>query len=169
MGNKLSDILYVILIFILQMLICDYVNLGPWLYLSLMPLIVLLIPRQIRIHGTMLIAFGVGLLLDVLSDGVLGLNAASAVLVAAFREVLYKNIINGDRQDRTRTVSVRTAGTLKFIYYLLASVSIFTACYVLLDCIGSRSVGFMAMTFAISTVSSTLICFLVSYRHLKNN
>ena len=169
MESRISEILFIALAFILQIFICDYVSPSPYVCLSLMPLLVMLISRRVGIYGTMLIAFGLGILLDVLADGLVGLNAACAVLTAAFKEFNYKHIINSDRQDHTHIVSIRAAGIKKFLFYLLSLVAIYMACYVFLDCVGGSSAGFILFTFAASALASALLCFLVGFSYLKNS
>ena len=55
-----ADIIYCILLFLLQLVISDYVHLGPWITLCLLPLLILQIPRSRSPHVVMLIAFGLG-------------------------------------------------------------------------------------------------------------
>ena len=75
--KKPADIIYCVLLFLLQLVLSDYVHLGPWVSLCLLPLLILQIPLSRSPHGVMLIAFGLGLGLDILSDGVPGAKAVS--------------------------------------------------------------------------------------------
>lgn len=80
-GNLWNIILYC-LIFILQILICNYVDIGAYVYICILPLIIINIPMKTNINITMLAAFGIGLLLDMFAGGVMGLNAAAATMLA---------------------------------------------------------------------------------------
>lgn len=86
--SKSNSVFYFVLVFILQLVMAHYVNLGPWVHISLLPLLVLVLPEQWRTQRTMLVAFALGLLLDLLSGGPLGLNSAAAVLAATPRKMM---------------------------------------------------------------------------------
>ena len=115
----------------------------------------------------MLIAFGLGIGLDILSDGVVGLNAFAAVLAAAPRKFFYRLLVNGDRQDKTEIPLIRESGLPKYIRYLGAVTAIYMAAYVLLDCVSFRPAGFILLKFAASTIASTALCLLpaISFQH----
>lgn len=157
-----ADIIYCILLFLLQLVISDYVHLGPWISLCLLPLLILLIPLSRSPHVVMLIAFGLGLGLDILSDGVPGLNAFAAVLAAAPRKFLYRLLVNADRQDKTEVPLLRESGLLKYLKYLGVLTAIYLAAYTLVDCISVRPLGYIAAKFLISWVASTALCLLLA-------
>lgn len=157
-----ADIIYCILLFLLQLVISDYVHLGPWISLCLLPLLILLIPRSRSPHVVMLIAFGLGLGLDILSDGVPGLNAFAAVLAAAPRKFFYRLLVNADRQDKTEVPLLRETGLLKYLKYLGVLTAIYLAAYTLVDCISVRPLGYIAAKFLISWVASTALCLLLA-------
>ena len=157
-----ADIIYCILLFLLQLVISDYVHLGPWISLCLLPLLILLIPLSRSQHVVMLIAFGLGLGLDILSDGVPGLNAFAAVLAAAPRKFFYRLLVNADRQDKTEVPLLRESGLLKYLKYLGVLTAIYLAAYTLVDCISVRPLGYIAAKFLISWVASTALCLLLA-------
>ena len=158
-----ADIIYCTLLFLLQLVISDYVHLGPWITLCLLPLLILQIPRSRSPHVVMLIAFGLGLGLDILSDGVPGLNAFAAVLAAAPRKFFYRLLVNADRQDKTEVPLLRETGLLKYLKYLGVLTAIYLAAYTLVDCISVRPLGYIAAKFLISWVASTALCLLLAF------
>ena len=160
--KRAADIIYCILLFLLQLVISDYVHLGPWITLCLLPLLILQIPRSRSPHVVMLIAFGLGLGLDILSDGVPGLNAFAAVLAAAPRKFFYRLLVNADRQDKTEVPLLRETGLLKYLKYLGVLTAIYLAAYTLVDCISVRPLGYIAAKFLISWVASTALCLLLA-------
>ena len=99
--NKSHSILFFVLVFLLQVAISDFLHLGPWVTVCVLPFLILQIPLSRTPHAVMLSAFGLGLLLDFLSAGALGLNAFAAVMAAAPRRFLYRILVNNDRQDKT--------------------------------------------------------------------
>ena len=160
--NKTGDILFFVLLFILQLVISDYVHLGPWVTLTLIPLLIICIPLSRSPHAVLLIAFALGLGLDILSDGVPGLNAFAAVLAAAPRKFFYRILVNADRQDKTEVPKIREVGLLKYLKYLGVITALYLAAYILVDCVSFRPPLFLLGQFLISWVASTALCLLLS-------
>lgn len=153
--SKFSNILFFVLVFLLQLVITDYLHLGPWITINLLPFLILLIPLQRSEYIVMLSAFGLGLLLDILSGGVLGLNAFAAVVTAGPRKMLYRLLVNRDRQDPTEIPLIGNIGWAKYLKYLLALTALYMAAFILLDCVSVRPLGFILVRFAASTLAST--------------
>jgi hypothetical protein len=160
--NKAGDILFFALLFILQLVISDYVHLGPWVYLTLIPLLILSIPLSHSPHAVLLIAFALGLGLDVLSDGVPGLNAFAAVMAAAPRKFFFRILVNADRQDKTEVPKIREVGLMKYLRYLGILTAIYLLAYIVLDCVSFRPPLFLLGKFIVSWVASTALGLLLS-------
>lgn len=160
--SKFRNIFFFALVFLLQLIISDYLHLGPWVTVNLLPFLILLIPLQHRVHVVLLSAFGLGLLLDLLSGGVLGLNAFAAVVTAGPRRFLYRILVNRDRQDQTQIPLLKNIGWEKYLKYLLSLTAVFLAAYILLDCVSVRPVGFILVKFLASTLVSTGLGLLLS-------
>jgi hypothetical protein len=155
--NKLTDILFFVLVFLLQVIITDYLHLGPYVYLCLIPFLVLCIPLSRRPQAVLLAAFGMGLMLDLLSDGVAGLNAGAAVAAAASRRILYRTLVNRDRQDQTEVPVPAVVGLPKYLKYAAAVTAVYMVVYVLFDCISFRPAGFILLKIVASTAISTAL------------
>ena len=69
--NQHFGILYILLL-ICQIILCNYSPLGPYIMLSILPAMILCVPLKIGVIGCMLIAFGSGLAVDWLSEGLIG-------------------------------------------------------------------------------------------------
>jgi len=160
--NKAGDIFFFVLLFLLQLVLSDYVHLGPWVYLCLIPLLILNIPLSRSPHVVMLIAFGLGLGLDILSDGVPGLNAFAAVLAAAPRKFFYRILVNADRQDKTEVPKLHEVGLVKYLKYLGILTALYLAAYILVDCVSFRPAVFLLGKFLVSWVASTALCLLLA-------
>ena len=157
-----DNLLYLVLVFLLQLVLSDYVHPGPYVLLTLLPFLILHIPLSRSPHVVMLIAFALGLGVDVLSDGVPGLNAFAAVLSAAPRRFFYRILVNSDRQDTTDVPRLREVGPAKFAKYLGALTLLFVAAYVVLDCVSFRPAGFVLLKFAASAAASLLLGLLLA-------
>ncbi|MBQ6299257.1 MAG: hypothetical protein IJK79_02585 [Bacteroidales bacterium] len=160
--NRLSNIFYCTLVFLLQLVLTDYVHLGPYVFLCLVPYLLINIPLSRSPHVVMLTAFAIGLGLDVLSDGVPGLNAFAAVLAAAPCKFLYRRLVNSDRQDKTEIPLPGEVGFLKYAKYLSAVTLVYMAAYVALDCISFRPVSFILIKFAASAAASIALALLLA-------
>lgn len=159
--NRLTDIFFFFLVFLLQVVITDYVHAGPYLFLCLIPFLILNIPLSRRPQLVLVIAFGMGLMLDLLSDGVAGLNAAAAVAAAASRKLFYRTLVNADHQDRTEVPVPSAVGIPKYLRYAAAVTAVYVAVYVLFDCISFRPAGFILLKFALSTIVNTALALLL--------
>ena len=160
--KKTGDIFFFVLLFLLQLVLSDYVHLGPWVYLCILPLLILCIPLSRSPQAVMLIAFALGLGLDILSDGVPGLNAFAAVLAAAPRKFFYRTLVNADRQDKTEVPKIREVGLPKYLKYLGVITALYLAAYIVVDCVSFRPPIFLLGKFLISWVASTALCLLLS-------
>jgi len=161
--NKSRNILFFVLVFLLQLAISDYVNLGPWITISLIPFLILLFPVQRTPHVVLLSAFGLGLLLDWLSAGVLGLNAFAAVMTAAPHCLLRRRLLNYDRHEEIGIILLQDVGLSKYFHYLFILTAIYLAAYILLDCVSVRPIGFILVKFVASTLASTALGLLLAY------
>lgn len=153
--SKLTDILFFLLVFLLQVVITDYLHLGPFVYICLIPFLIIHIPFTRQPYLVLIAAFGIGLMLDLLADGVAGLNASAAVAAAASRRLLYRQLVNRDRQDKTEVPSLSGIGLPKYIKYAAAVTAVYMAVYMLFDCFSFRPFGFILLKFLISTILNT--------------
>ena len=93
-----------LLLVAVQMLICNYLNLSPYLTLSILPVLVLCLPLRLPTFWTMLLAFVTAGAVDLLSEGLLGLNALALVPVAFVRKEIIR-LIFGDELSSSRSPS----------------------------------------------------------------
>ena len=75
-----------------QLLICNYFHISAYISLSILPVAILCLPTKIGAAGTMLIAFATGLGTDFLAEGLIGLNAAALVPVAACKRFICDSV-----------------------------------------------------------------------------
>lgn len=159
--SKFTDILFFFLVFLLQVVVTDYLYAGPYLYVCLLPFLVVIIPMSRRPQLVLLAAFGMGLMLDLLSDGVAGLNAAAAVAAAAARKPLYRALVNADHQDKTEVPVPGAVGIAKYLKYTAAVTAVYMAVYILFDCVSFRPFFFILAKLAVSIVVSTALALLL--------
>ena len=107
---------------IVQMLICNYFHLSAYLMLSILPVMVLCLPLRVGTTGAMIIAFATGLVVDLLAEGMLGLNTLALVPVAYARKGIIRLVFGDELFARKEDFSVRKNGFGK------VAVAIFCAC-----------------------------------------
>lgn len=92
-------LIYVLLV-ICQMIMCNFAHFGPYVLLSMLPAMILCIPTGISTITCMLIAFASGFTVDLLSEGLLGLNTAALLPVAALRKGIIRIFLGEDIINR---------------------------------------------------------------------
>ena len=86
-----SEFWVIYLLFLaLQLVLSNYAHITPYVMLTLLPVMVLCIPIRVGTTGAMCIAFATGLVVDLLSEGLLGLNALALVPVALARNSILR-------------------------------------------------------------------------------
>ena len=130
------------LLVICQIIMYNYTHLGPYIILSMLPVMVLCIPTGINTVVCMLIAFASGFACDWLSEGLLGLNTAALVPVALLRKGIIRIFLGEDIISRNDSFSIRKNGLGKVSLAMLSASTIFLAIYVYLDGAGTRPLWF---------------------------
>ena len=153
-------LLYLVFV-ILQMVICNWVNLSPLVSLTILPALILCLPLSVATVPAMFLAFVTGLAVDFLGDGVLGLNALALVPVAYMRKFLIGNILGKDIVIRGDGFSFRKNGILKVTSALFFSLIVFLTVYILADGAGTRPLWFNLARFGLSTLAGMIVGLLV--------
>lgn len=162
MRGKLWNIILYVLIFILQVLIANYVDIGAYVYICIIPLLIFGIPMKTNINVTMLAAFGIGLLLDIFSSGVMGLNAASATMLAALRGPIFRHTVNKEHRYSTDVPSIRNIGLNNYLVYISLGTLVYLTTYTLLDCASFRPFLFIVFRIVISLVINVALIAIIS-------
>ena len=109
MRNRTFWIAYLLLL-VAQLVISNFFRVTPYVMLSILPVMVLCISTRINTFWTMLIAFASGLVVDLLSEGVLGLNALAIVPVAFLRNAIIQLIFGKELFARKEDFTLRSSG-----------------------------------------------------------
>lgn len=143
-----------------QLLLSNYFNLTPYLLLSLLPAMVLCIPIRMGTLPAMLVAMGTGLVVDLLSEGIIGLNAAALLPVALLREEIIRLVFGGELYARKEDFCVRRNGPGKVAIAVLMAQGVFLAVYVWLDAAGTQPFWFKAVRWLISLICGLALAML---------
>ena len=159
--RKSSFFLVYVLLTVAQMFLCNYLHLSPYLTLSILPVMVLCIPLRVSTFWAMVMAFLTGLSVDLLAEGILGLNALALVPVAFARKEIIRLIIGGDLLARKEDFTIRKNGLGAVAIAVLIVQALFLAIYVWADGAGTRPFSFNAVRFAVSLAAGVPVSLLV--------
>ena len=146
-----------LLLLLAQLLLSNFFNLTPYLMLSILPVMVLCISIRIGTAGAMLIAFATGLVVDVLSEGLLGLNAFALVPVAFLRNPIIGLLFGNELFARGEDFTPRRNGLWKTVLATVLAQAVFTLLYVWADGAATRPFWFDAARFGASLVAGALL------------
>ena len=144
-----------------QMLICNYLNLSAYLMLSILPMMILCVPLRLPTFWTMLLAFLTGLAVDLLSEGLLGLNALALVPVAFVRKEVIRLIFGDELFARKEDFSVRKNGFGKVAAAIFLVQALFLGIYIWADGAGTRPLAFNAIRFGVSLAAGWALSLLI--------
>jgi hypothetical protein len=121
---------------------------------------VLCIPIRVGTVGAMFIACVSGLVIDFLSEGVLGLNALALIPVAFARNGIIGLIFGPELFARKEDFSVGRCGFGKVAVSVLLALLIFLVIYIWADGAGTRPLWFNGLRLAASLVASFVVSLL---------
>lgn len=151
------------LMLICQIVLCNFSPIGPYIMLSMLPAMILCMPLTVSTIGCMFIAFGSGLAVDWLSEGLIGINAASLLPVALARKGIIRIYFGEDLINRNDSFSFNKYGTAKVSAAILTSLALFLAVYVMLDGAGTRPAWFSFSYFGASLFCNWILSLLVTH------
>jgi len=157
MKNRLGYILFYVILLLIQVVLSDFVNIGPYIYLCCLPLLVLYLPLDQHPVVSMLLAFLLGLTVDILCDGIPGLNAAAAVALAAVRRPLYSAFFTRDSLDRALIPTIQEVGILRHANLIFSSLAVYFIVYICLDAVGMESLTTTLLRLALSCIANLVL------------
>ena len=159
MKKPIFWLIYVLLV-IAQMLLTHFLRVSPYLTLCILPVLVLCIPIRVGTVGAMLIAFATGLTVDLVGEGVLGLNTLALVPVGFLRNWIIRLVFGTEVFARGEDFSARRNGLWKVALAALIAEAIFFILFIWVDGAGTRPFGFNALRFICSLSGSMLLALL---------
>jgi len=163
MKESLGRFFVIAAMLVIQIVLSDYVNVGPYIYLCCLPLIVLYLPLQQESYLSMLIAFGCGLAVDILCDGIVGLNAAATVALAAVRRPLYAAFFTKDSLERGIIPTIRETGVLRHVNYIFVSLLVYFLVYIGLDSVGMETLMTSLLRLVLSCTVNLVLILAIDY------
>lgn len=120
-------LLFFIFVLIVQVVLNNMVVLGPFIYISFIPLLVMILPLKQSAAISIILAFLMGLIIDLASLDTIGINAGAATLICFLRKPVFSLCFN--ITDKQYTLSIAETGLLKHLLCLLYLSLIYFAFY----------------------------------------
>ena len=151
-----------LLLLLVQICIANFFRLSQYVMLSILPAMILLLPIRHSTTPGLIIAFFTGLAVDLLSDGLLGLNALSLVPVAFCRIGIIRLIFGEEIFARKEDISIPRQGIWKMSVAILMAQAIFLLIYIWADGAGTRPLWFSGIRFAASLAGGYILSLFVA-------
>ena len=145
-----------------QMVLCNFAGFSPFIMLTMLPAMIVCVPLTVSTPLCLLLAFATGLSVDWLSEGLIGINAASLVPVALMRKPLIRFFLGEDLITRSDSFSFRKNGVGKISLVLIVSLLIFLGIYVFLDGAGTRPTWFNLTRMGLSLLCNYVLALIVT-------
>ena len=152
-----NNLLTVCLLVFAQVLICNYLSLSPYLTLSILPVILFALPTKYGTVATLFIAFAMGLAVDFMAEGWLGLNVVALLPVAALKRALCEALFGDEIIEREESFSFEKYGQGKIIFGITVCQALFLFIYVWADGGSAYPLSFSATRWLVSSVAGVLV------------
>ena len=129
----LKFLLVGVIFIVMQIMLDEFVNNWYMIYLAIFPLFILTLPITMSVSSYMLISFIIGMGIDILSGGLLGINAASGVVIAFIRKPILKMIFPPALLESINIITLDSVKTKSFILLTFITNLIFFTVYLSLD------------------------------------
>ncbi len=148
-----------LLLIICQILLSGYVNIWPVLYIAIFPQFLVLLPSSLNRSLYLVVAFILGLTIDIFADGVPGLNAAALVAMAYARPLVLKFVLTRGGLESTETLPLlpRTVELPKLVLLNAIMLAIFFTVYVVLDSAGSFTFWYTILKIVLCIIANSII------------
>lgn len=151
-------ILVYLILMVVQSIIGNYFWLARYVLISVLPALILMLPRSYGSIVSMLIAFVTGLAVDFFSTGMVGLSSFALVPLALSRRLLDTLVFGDDQASQEDELSFQHFGAPKMLLSILLSCVLYFALYVWADSAGTVGFWQAFLRFLLSVIVSTPVC-----------
>ncbi len=155
-----------VLLMALQLLVLNHVYLGGYVMPMLYVLFILMLPTDTGRIPMLLIAFGTGLLVDVMNN-MLGFHALACTVMAMLRILFADRILTRGEPVTIEKPSIYSVTPQYFFSYLVLMLGAFYLVFYTVELFGFRSFGSVLLSTVASTLVTALLAALYQYIFLK--
>ena len=161
MRNGRFILVYVILT-VVQIILANFFGLSRYLLISVLPVLILMLPKDMGAVVSMLVAFATGFAVDFFSTGLLGITPLALVPVALMRRPLAGLVFGDDQAFRKDELTLARMGIIKLTLAVVIACTVFFIIYIWVDSAGTVGFWTAALRILLSVVVSTPVCIFVS-------
>ena len=155
-----------VLLMLIQLLVLNHVYLGSYVMPMLYVLFVLMLPTSLKRVPMLLIAFGTGLLADVMA-GALGFHALACTVVAMMRILFADRILTRGEEVTIEVPGIYSVTPQYFIAYLLLLLGVFYLVFFMVELFSFRGLWDVLLATVCSTLATTLLAVIYQWVFLK--
>lgn len=167
MNSIVTHIVRFIFFVLVQVLVLNQLEIGYGIQIMVYPLYLLLLPVEMNVFSLMLVAFGMGLTIDSMSD-TFGLHASSLLAFAFFRPLVFKMFAPRDGYDHLLETNIYNLGFNWFIRVFGLLLLIHHFWFFALEMFKMNELLNVLQKTIISGIVSFLICILMQYLFIRN-
>jgi hypothetical protein len=158
---------FVILILV-QSLIFNQLELGFGIQFMIYPLFILLLPHDISVFINLIVAFLLGILIDMLSN-TYGLHASSAVFLALIRGRIFKLFEQRDAYEVGAELSIQNMGFQWVLYVQGSLLLLHHFWFFLMEIFRIDELFFILQKTILSVISSFILLVLIQMIFIKKS
>lgn len=154
-------------VILLQISILDNLQLSDLTYIPAYLILMIALPKTVRVIPLMIISFLTGMLLDYLS-GSAGSITATLVLISVLRSIIIRKIIPYEVLNRTQSITVKRVGIRAYLGYTLLLVLIFNSALFMLESLMFLPTIKLISKIALSTAVTIPVIIALNYMMFDN-
>ncbi len=159
--------IYFVVLYLLQILGFNYVQIGTGLFPAVYLLIIILLPIEINKMWLLVTAFIVGMIMDISNDSI-AINTAALVFATFFRPFILQVLVVRDGYEIGKLPSFKNYGLNWFIFYSLAFVFLYQLVYFSLDIFSFAKIGVILLKTVINTLYTVSFVVLLHLLFFRN-
>ena len=145
------------LLIIAQGALDNYVNLSVYVDIALFLFIILMLPYRLGTVPAMLTAFAIGLVVDILGNGIPGLTSSALTAAALCRKGMLAVTVPKDASSKDGHIQMESIGIRRFILYSVPLILVYLTVYILVDNAGFRAAGMFFLRLTASLAVNTAV------------
>ena len=155
-----------VLLMLFQLLVLNNVYLGGYVMPMLYVLFILMLPTNTGSIPMLLIAFGTGLVVDIMA-GMLGFHTLACTVVAMLRILFADRILTRGEPVEIKRPSIYSVTPQYFIFYLLLMLAAFYLVFYTTELFGFRGFGGVLLATLCSTFVTAILAVIYQALLLK--
>lgn len=148
---------------ILQSILSTVIDFGPLLFVAIYPLFLLTLPFNFSRNILMVLAFVMGLLVDYLSNSIMGISSAASLIMVLFYPRILKLILPKGEMEGERRVTLRSLGVESYLLFILSNLLIHHLALILIENGGFSLFLYNTPRLLISLTFNTMVIFVIEY------